>query len=173
MSEVRSLIKSIVQSRRGLSPKDILTYVNSGMYPDLSKLEFIITLIYMRVDVNNKKIVYANAGQNPPIICDRTGGSRELTGGDPLMGIFEEYNFSEFTIDIHGDESLLVYTDGLTETQNTEGEFFGIENLKSTLCGVLFRDPAELKSYILDTLIEFRGSKNQTDDITMVVINFD
>jgi len=173
MSEVRSLIKSIVGSRKDLSPKDILSYVNTGMYPDLSKLEFIITLIYMRIDVKNKNIVYANAGQNPPIMCTRGGGIRELSGGDPLMGIFEEYNFSEFSMDIHGNESLLVYTDGLTETQNADGEFFGIENLKHTVCSVLFRDPSELKSYILDTIIEFRGDKNQTDDITMVIINFD
>jgi len=171
MSEVRSLLKSIVNSRGELSPAEILGHINRGMYDDLAKLEFIITLIYMRVDTKNNRITYANAGQNPPIICDKGKEAYEITGGDPLLGVFSEYSFKEFTVELKGDETILAYTDGLTDTQNIYGDFFGIENLKKTLCGVMFKDPSELKSYILDTLIEFRGDRGQTDDVTMVVIS--
>ncbi|BAI81125.1 serine phosphatase [Deferribacter desulfuricans SSM1] len=171
MSEVRTLIKSIIATNPNLQPKDIIKKLNYEIYDDLEKLEFIITLVYLRLDFKRNKIIYTNAGHPKPLVC-KQGEIKELEGGDPLLGVIKEYEFEQFEYSFSKDEFLFVYTDGIVEAENIFGDFFGLERLFATIKNNCGGSSEEVIAYIYEELLKFIGDNKQKDDVTMVGIKF-
>ncbi|MGA1863161.1 SpoIIE family protein phosphatase [Deferribacter thermophilus] len=171
MSEVRSLLKSIIATNPNLQPKDIINKLNLEIYDDLEKLEFIITLVYLRVDLQNKKITYVNAGHPKPIIC-RNNDTVVLEGGDPLLGVLKDYSFTQYDYKFYNGDFLFLYTDGVTEAENSKNEFFGVDNLLLTIKNNCGFSSDEIIAHVYDELLRFIGENKQKDDVTMVGIKF-
>ncbi|KAA0257998.1 GAF domain-containing protein [Deferribacter autotrophicus] len=169
MSEVRTLLKSIIATNPDCEPKDIITKLNSEIYEDLEKLEFIITLVYLRVDFKNQKIIYTNAGHPKPVIC-RESQSFELTEGDLLLGVLKDYKYSQSETQFQPNDMIFLYTDGITEAENEKGEFFGYERLEKVIINNCGTSPNDLIAYIYESLLEFTNDTKQKDDITMMAL---
>jgi sigma-B regulation protein RsbU (phosphoserine phosphatase) len=171
MAEVRTLIKSIITYRSDAKPSEILTLVNSIIYPDLEQLGFIITLFYLRINFNTKELIYANAGHNGPLLL-RNDMVLTLKEGDLLLGAIKDYKYSDFKLPLFAGDTLLLYTDGLTEAENDTGELFGEDRLTNHLHKCQGEFAKNIQESILNEIIKFRGLKKQKDDITMVIAKF-
>ncbi|UOD35709.1 SpoIIE family protein phosphatase [Deferribacteraceae bacterium V6Fe1] len=174
MSELRSIIKSIISFQSNITPAKIMTLLNREIYQDLTKLEFIITMIYMRVNLNNGMLTFANAGHHPPIVFQPGKEITEISFGDPLLGVMEDINYRETTYNLKNNDMVFMYTDGIIETENEKGEFYGVERLKNLLFKSEQSELSALFKVIVDDTLTFRGSFQQADDITMAAftVNF-
>lgn len=167
MTELRSIIKSIINFQKNITPAKIMSILNREIYGDLTKLEFIITMIYMRVNINNGTITFSNAGHHPPIVFQQGKEIKELIFGDPLLGLMEDISYKEMTYTLKDNDVVFMYTDGIIETENDKREFYGIKRLKDTLVNSREESLNGLFKLIFDDVVNFRGSKVQNDDITM------
>lgn len=169
MTEVRSLLKNIIPSEDCDCPAIIVRKLLNELSPDLHKLEFIITLFYMRVDLENHRIIYTNAGHNPPILL-QNGNRIELSGGGPLLGIVDDVEYTHHELPFHPNDIIFLYTDGVTETENEQQEQFGINRLYDVLESHQHKNANAIQNIVIKELSDFREEALQNDDITMVVI---
>lgn len=128
------------------------------------------TFFLMRIEEDGR-LVYSNAGHNPPILIRSGGGRMLLERGGMMFGVMEEAPFDEEALELSAGDRVIVYTDGITERGNPAGEEFGPERLAS-LVGTL---PANLSARqvterILRTLDEFSQGVDPNDDQTLMVL---
>lgn len=169
MSEVRTLIKTIISYRPNAKPSEVVSLLNHIIYNDLEKMEYIITLLYMRFDFNTKEVMFSNAGHTRPIVY-RGDNILELKEGDLLIGALKEYKYNDYMAPLFKDDIFLLYTDGVTESENEMGEFFGEEKLLNCLRQSHDEHCKNIQDSILNEIIKFRGLQRQKDDITMIVL---
>lgn len=169
MTELRSIVKSILNFSSEMTPAKIMTLINREIYGDLTKLEFIITMVYMRVDMNSMKITFSNAGHYNPFVFNKNGKLEEVKWGEPLIGVIDDYVYSEKSYEIEQGDTVFLFTDGIIETEDESGNFFGIDRLKDVLKTISGDDtsPENIIMNVHKSLIQYRGSKKQSDDITM------
>jgi len=114
-----------------------------------------------------------NAGHNPPIVLRRNHkrcALLPLTAEYAPMGLIEDCPFTSTTFQLEIDDVLVAYTDGLTESENSEGTAFGYERLERMLGGCCSQDPHRVLRLILDELSAHSADCPQADDITVVVM---
>lgn len=169
MTEVRSLLKNIISSEDCDCPAIIVRKLLNEISPDLHKLEFIITLFYMRIDLENNRIIYTNAGHNPPVLI-QNNQLIELSGGGPLLGIIDDIEYTHHELPFHTGDIIYLYTDGVTETENEQNFQFGTNQLYEILKKHSESSAKQIQDDIIETISTFRGDALQNDDITMVVI---
>lgn len=169
MTEFRSLLKCIIKSNSCDTPSEIVKKLSKGISQDLHKMEFIITLFYMRIDIEKNTIVYTNAGHNYPIII-QDSKIIEMKGGGPLFGFVDDYQYTHHEIPYNKGDTIYLYTDGVTETENEQDTQFGIETLYNLLIEHQNKSAFEIQTLINNELLLFRRNAPQNDDITMVVI---
>lgn len=175
MTELRSIVKSILNFSREISPAKIMTLLNKEINGDLTKLQFIITMIYMRVDMDKRTITFSNAGHYHPIVLNKESVLEELKWGEPLIGVIDDYLYTEQTYQINSGDTVFLYTDGIIEAENSNGEFFGMDKLKDALKDInLFETlPENIIMKVNNMITGFRGNKKQSDDITMACFTVD
>ena len=153
-------------------PEQLLTAVNRRILAD-TPANLFVTGIYGVLDPAAGTFVYCNAGQNPAYLF-RFGDSNPAkilqATGAPL-GIFEDKLWEQDAVVIEPESTLVLYSDGITEAQNSAGEFFGEERLLQ-VAGVNVGRPAEdMQKAIVLALQEFVGKAPQSDDITLIIIS--
>jgi phosphoserine phosphatase RsbU/P len=164
----RSVLHAKVSFSR--SPGQLLTAVNDLLYDDLSRAELQMSMFCARFDTENRELTYASAGHNPPFLFRFKGGVfMELDADGLLMGIKTNVCFEEKAIPVDAGDILILYTDGVTEAENAEGEQFGT----GRLCGVITehceRHPKEIMDEIFLELSSFTGQKSLLDDVAMIM----
>ena len=170
MSEGRTLIKSLIAADHHSPPGEIITLLNNEIFEDLEKLSFIITIFYMKIDMGKHEIIYSNAGHNCPVTLNQNG-MEELPEGDILLGVLKDYKYPTYTHKFSMGDTFFLYTDGITEAENSYGKLFGKERLYNTLLKHRDTGAKGIQAHVLESILHFRGLKKQKDDITMVVIN--
>jgi PAS domain S-box-containing protein len=182
MAETRSTLKAEAlrtlhaHSESGKLEKDagtgdILRILNALLYEDLSKAELFITMFYMKYNPATRKLSYANAGHNRPLLLP--AGKTvccELDAEGIIFGVTKEIAFEEKTIVLAPGDLVLLYTDGITEAQNAKGEFFGVERLTRLFSTQGTKKPQEIINTIAKDLQTFSGSSSFADDVSMVVV---
>jgi serine phosphatase RsbU (regulator of sigma subunit) len=152
-------------------PEQLLTAVNRRILAD-TPANLFVTAIYGILDPATGTFVYCNAGQNPPYLFSAGNaipiGILKATG-IPL-GIFEDKSWEQGAIVIEPENTLVLYSDGITEAQNPAGAFFGEKRLLQVVGDNLGRSAQETLEAIILALREFVGKAPQSDDITLVVI---
>lgn len=114
-------------------------------------------------------LVYVNAGHNPPFLYNKEIGMQTLEEGCTVLGMFHPLPFLNegFVTDID-NFTLVLYTDGLTETENEEEEEYGSERIQEYLEKNLDKDLRDLHKELLHELDVFKGSNDYRDDITLL-----
>ncbi len=133
-----------------------------------SKGEKFITFFCAIYDKTQKKLQYINAGHNPPLLI-QDGQLKTLSTGTTLLGVFHPLPFIK-TGAIEGLEKFLLfnYTDGVTETENEEGEEFGEERLNAYFEKNATKNLSSIHQDIIVDLDTFKGNNGYKDDITML-----
>jgi sigma-B regulation protein RsbU (phosphoserine phosphatase) len=126
------------------------------------------TLVYAVLSPDGR-LVYANAGHNPPVLLRRSYLQRLTTGG-PIVGAFRDARFEEETLQLHDRDTLLMFTDGVTEARNAGEEEFGDERLVQ--CVTPPAAPADLLSRVFTAVRDFSAPAEATDDITLLVTRY-
>jgi sigma-B regulation protein RsbU (phosphoserine phosphatase) len=148
-----------------------LSVLNDLLFDDLNRASFFISMFYLSYQSDTRRIRYANAGHNRPLLLRR--GERscvELDADGLILGVKKGVTFEEKVLSLNEGDMLLLYTDGLTEAQNRQGEFFGESRLCELIVGHAQSSPQELIRIIVDELGAFRQSHSFDDDISLVVL---
>lgn len=155
---------------KGASPAECVTYSNELLSKESVKNMF-VTIFYGIYNINTGDITYANAGHNPPYILKKNGNVEALPlSKDIIVGVFDDYKFSESTCHLDYGDTIVLYTDGVTEAINTDEKEYGDGRLKNTLSKLSGKDCKQIIDGVQKDLSDYVGNAEQSDDITMLVI---
>ncbi len=166
MSKLQSTIRALVADFTSLS--DLAAKVNQIFYRDGIRNIF-ASLVYIEIQPDSDKIRFFNAGHLPPVKLKKYG-LEETHKGSPALGLMQNVSFSEQVIDMEAGDFLIVYSDGITEAQNTQGEFFGSERFFKLLINNSSYSAEQFGNYILNYLKSYTGNARQHDDISLIII---
>lgn len=116
------------------------------------------------------RLVYVNAGHNPPLHLRRDGSIAHLKVGGTIMGLLEEAKYDVSTVHVEPGESLVLYSDGLTEARNRENELYGRERLETVARENRTAPSSDLHGAILREVKRFRAGAPLADDLTLLVV---
>jgi sigma-B regulation protein RsbU (phosphoserine phosphatase) len=141
--------------------------VNKLMRSNLGQDRF-VTFFYAVLDAPARRLAYCNAGHNAPILIRAGGPVERLHCGGLVLGLAVEAPYEQDTVELDPGDRLLLFTDGLTEANNAEGEEFGEERLIQTAIENRGLDANSLEEKLLASAAAF--SSSFTDDVTLVVV---
>jgi sigma-B regulation protein RsbU (phosphoserine phosphatase) len=168
MAVSRTLIRATGIS--GGKPSDCITYSNKLLSDDSVDCMF-VTVFYGILDLKTGEIMYCNAGHNPPYILKSNGEVKALPmAEDPMVGAIEGVVFHEATAQLEQGDSLLMFTDGVTEAMNVNNEEFGEERLEDTLAGVTMSTCQQMIDTVKSDVAAFTQGAEQSDDITILAL---
>ena len=151
------------------SPAEALQRVNELLLPD-TKQGMFVTGVYALLDLKTCDLTFVNAGHNPPLWVRANGPIERLTRTGIALGATEAPTLSQRTIHLEPGDSILFYTDGLTEEFSADNEIFG----EARLLDIVRSVPASPANGMLDAietgLNAFMGSSPLADDLTMLVL---
>ncbi len=156
------------------SPSKALAIVNRILFPDMRQ-DMFISMIYLIASKKGGEVVMARAGHDPPLLFRAANGSVEMpTPSGLAVGIDEgpvfERRTQDYKMTLESGDCLLLYTDGISEAQNAEGEEFGMERLEATFQEAAPRGAREIERCLDEKIAQFVGDCPQTDDMTLVVL---
>ena len=166
MSNFQASLRTLVRQTPNIS--EIVQALNFQLLQS-AKGENFITFFGAIYDHKLKTMVYVNAGHNHPLLITKKDGVRHLDEGCTVLGAFDPLPFINegFITDL--DEFLLfLYTDGMVETSNEQGEEYGDARLQSFLEKHSGSDLREIHSNVMNDLDDFKGSNVYLDDITLL-----
>ncbi len=169
MAEARTFIQAEARNLEGT--QQIMAALNSFFYQSLVQVEMFITMFYVKYIPETRKIMYSNAGHNPPLIWrNREQRFRSLDVRGLIFGIYSEVRYEEKSDVLEPGDFLCLYTDGITETRNGQGTFFGEERMCAVLREHHQDPPREMIDRLLDKLHDFRGASSFRDDVSLVIM---
>jgi len=132
-----------------------------------------VTLFYGILDPSTGEFTYTNAGHNPPILVRKNGDVEPLplTGG-VAVGVFPELEYEENSLTLGVGDILFLYTDGISEAMNLEGETFNEDNLERVLSKGAGKPIETVVENVTLAVSEFVGEAEQSDDITIFVLRY-
>ena len=171
MTMLRGMLRAEVLT--GLPPDRILHDLNQLAIYDLDQSHRFVTLFYSDYDPRTKKLRYANAAHNPPLLWQNSKQKiKKLDAEGFVIGLQKDAEYQCGEIKLNSSDLILYYTDGITETSNSLGERFGEKNLIdifSKLCKKTLNSQ-EILNQIFKTLDKYSGKKRQFDDDASIVI---
>jgi len=170
MAVSRTMLKAIASQVE--DPARCLSTVNSMLIPE-SDITTFVTVFYGVLDLETGEVRYCNGGHNLPYLMreDGTVGQVENTGG-LLLGKIEPADFQTNTIRLKPGEKLLLYTDGVTEAMNEKEEMYEEERLEAFLLNHSSDSLEKLLRGLIVDVLKFINKANQSDDITLLVLEF-
>jgi serine phosphatase RsbU (regulator of sigma subunit)/ketosteroid isomerase-like protein len=158
-----------VATASGSSPGEVLAQVNEAVLARIPANMF-VTCFYGVLDPSSGHFSYANAGHNLPCCCHVEGASTDLKARGMPLGLMPGMSYEEHETILTVGESVLFYTDGLTEAHNSQGEMFGTPRLRSLLSD-RFESRRDLSAALVKELRRFTGEDwEQEDDITLLTL---
>src|SRR5205823_6275903 len=129
-----------------------------------------ITFFLARLEPPTGRLDYVNAGHNPPILIRRDGTIETLNEGGMVLGLFDSMPYGEGSTELHAGDTLLIFSDGVTETWSAKGDEFGDQRLAEVGQRGRGLDAAGLQTEILRELEVFEAGTKATDDRTLIVL---
>ena len=126
------------------------------------------TFCYARIDIAARKLTYANAGHNPPLLVHANGNIDKLSPGGTVLGVFAESTYEQGDFAIATGDRLILYTDGITEGRNPAGDEFGEDRLAESASRHRSLPAEEMLAAMLRDIESFNGGVYE-DDATLIV----
>jgi len=167
MALTRTLVRAAVIETP--SPAEALQRVNELLMPD-TKQGMFVTAVYAVLDQTTGELTYANAGHNPPLWVKANGEIERLTRTGVALGATEAQTISQQTIHLSSGESVLFYTDGLTEEFSPDGDLFGEARLMDAIRSATSSSADVMLDAIESSLNAFIDFVPLADDLTMLAV---
>jgi sigma-B regulation protein RsbU (phosphoserine phosphatase) len=166
MSNVQAAVKSFATPT--LPPAALCAKVNTVVSSNTVDSKF-ITLCYCLIDTKSHKLVYANAGHNAGLLVRRDGSMKWLECGGTVLGPFPDLDYEEEEVEYRTGDRILLYTDGVTEVTNQDGDEFGEGRLLELLIEYRHQPAEQLQQTIMSAVAEY-SSGSFSDDATIMVV---
>jgi sigma-B regulation protein RsbU (phosphoserine phosphatase) len=168
MMSSRTLLKGSAIGK--FEPGEVLKEVNDLLCEGNEAMMF-VTLLYAIYDRATGKLTYANGGHTTPYVRRSDGSiiALPLTGGMAL-GVLDGQDYNQDTFDLLPGDTVFLYSDGVSEAMNHEGEEFGLERLAQVLIENDTKDPREVNEAMFEAVRAFAGNTPQSDDITCLTL---
>lgn len=148
----------------------VMARVNKLIY-ESTQGERYITSFYGLIDTEHRRLLYINAGHNPPLLLHPDGTSELLKDGGLPLGIFPDSKYSEQIVNLQPGEILVLYTDGIVEARDPSDRDFGVPRLEQVVKDNKDRRSHEICEAVASTVREFTAQAGgPQDDLTVSVI---
>ena len=157
------------------NPSPILRAVNTALYESTDSDRF-ATLFLAALEPVNQCLVYSSAGHNPPLLRRADGSCEWLEEGATPLGAFPGMEYPEARVPLQAGDTLVLYTDGVTEAEDAQEEQFGAEGLRKVICRNVHRPAREIALELKNAVFAHVGGKqgssetNVGDDLTIIVL---
>ncbi len=172
MMRAKTLIKTYAE--QGLPVEEVASKANAALCEENSTKMFVTAWIGF-LDLDNGKISFVHAGHTKPIVLGETGARYLARKKNRMLGIFESSPYERQELELHSGESLLLYTDGVTEAMDQEKELYGEPRLLKLVKKCKGIGEADRNQYakeqchkVYEDVKAFAGSADQSDDITLL-----
>jgi len=170
MAVSRTLLRSA--ALEGLAPGECLRRVNGLLCLDNSS-EMFVTVFYGILDTRSGEIEYSNGGHNPPYLLRRDGRAERLEGtGGMVLGALEEIAYQAKRARLEAGDGIFLYTDGVTEAMDADGNLFSEQRLEAVLDGRSSNSPEQLIHAVVGEVKRYAAAVPQSDDITALAIRY-
>src|SRR5207253_9414715 len=122
-----------------------------------------------RIDAAGRRIVFSNAGHNPPLLLRPDGTAARLSDGGMVIGVFPDNAYEQSELPLASGDRLLFYTDGITEARSPGGDEYDELRLLETARAVRHEPVEAMKDALLDDVNGFTGG-HFDDDATLIVV---
>ena len=167
MSFLRASLRAGVQV--GYAPHIALSKVSNLLWDSVEDHQF-ITAIYGLLDSTNRTFVFSNAGHNPPLLIKPDGEYRFVEYGDLPLGMFYDARYHQHFIRFERGQVMVIYTDGITEAANLDGEEYGSDRLAKRVLDGIELPAKKLIDHIRKGVADFTDRKFLDDDGTLFII---
>jgi serine phosphatase RsbU (regulator of sigma subunit) len=167
MSSLHAAIHGQVAARSSLD--EVVRSVNQYLADNTPANRF-VTLFVAELNPSTGDLKYINAGHNPPLIGRMSGHIEQLSSGGFPLGILPSAEFEVGETQLHPGESLVIYSDGVSEANNIKEEEFGMERLMDVVKRNLPSSAAGLRDKVESALSAFTQTAPANDDITLVIV---
>lgn len=167
MANLQAVVRSL--ARQSIAPARLCELVNQTMLENAlgSKL---ISMFYGIADLKQSSLTYVNAGHLPPMLLRTDGTIERLCEGGMLLCVNADSQYQAGQVSLRPGERLLVFTDGVTECLDANGEEFGDERLLQIMSNHSALDAESLHQQIIEAIAEYSNQHFQ-DDVTMLVMS--
>jgi serine phosphatase RsbU (regulator of sigma subunit) len=167
MAVARTMLRDIAMT--GLGPSACIARVNEALC-DENPTQMFVTLFYAELDEGSGVARYVNAGHCEPAVAGAEGVRFLARAGDPALGVIPGRKFSERAVTIRELETLFIYTDGITEAFNRDGELFATGRLLNIAERYAASAPQALVLGVIGSIEAFSAGTVQSDDITCLAV---
>ncbi len=156
-------------SKSDPDPATLVTQLNLALKENLPQSKF-VTLFLGRLDTNTGVIEYVNAGHTPPLYLHKHGAT-ELTDSDLLLGVILRAEFVNRELRLEPGDSLVLFTDGVTEARNPLGDDLGSGDIGEALVKLHGSDAMTIAASVNETVLHHVGdAENLDDDVTVLIV---
>lgn len=167
MAFLRASIRAGVQT--GYASHILMSKINNLLWDSIEDNRF-VTAIYGILDTTNRSFVFANAGHNPPLLIKPDGDYRYVEYGDTPLGMFKDARYHQHFIRFEPGQVMVIYTDGITEAANMNGEEYGSERFAHRVLDGIHLPAKKLIDHVRKGVADFTERKFLDDDGTLFVI---
>ena len=152
-------------------PEDIVMQLHTGITPKLIALESAVTLCYARFDMTRHRMTFVDCGHTRTVHFQARAGTCVLLEGQNFpLGFVEDAGYVQSAVGFEDSDVFVLYSDGLTETRNASGDFFGEARLMALVRANHDLAPADLIRRVRKAAADFCGSHRLSDDFTCLVV---
>ena len=167
MAVTRSLFRTVCG--RTTEPEEIMNQMNAAM-SEMNENSIFVTFFIGNLDLKTGILSYSNAAHCPPVLVNQTVSTLQMDSNIPL-GVME-WDYTRQEIHVGLDSIIFLYTDGLTEAENTTHGQFGEARMLAELEKMADATPRNLIDHISEVIQVFESGTEQSDDLTMLAIRY-
>jgi phosphoserine phosphatase RsbU/P len=167
MALSRTILRTVAFN--GGDPARVLMRVNELIGND-AQSDLFVTIFYAIWQPATGQLVYANGGHNPPLLLNRNGKHHELRGKGMALGVLPQITIEQMAVSLQTDDTVIFYTDGVTEAINEDYDEFGLERMLMAATSAKKGSAYDVVQSITQGITHHAGDTPQFDDITLVVL---
>jgi sigma-B regulation protein RsbU (phosphoserine phosphatase) len=173
MATIQSTMRTQLSATNGDTPMHFSTarlvaQLNRQLFANTTPEKY-ATFFFAIYDEARNALTYTNAGHLPPVLV-RNGSFTNLDPTGTVVGAFPFAKYEERTVELENGDIVVAYTDGIVEPENPYGEMFGENRMKDLVLRYAFAGSSEIIARIMEAVVQWTGSSELQDDMTMVVV---
>jgi len=151
------------------SPAELVAQLNAALKETLPQSKF-VTLFAGRLDTTTGSVEYANAGHNPPLWV-KNDGVTDLAVTDLILGMFPKAGYQNQALSMERGDSLVLFTDGVSEAENLTEQEFGYPNISKAVGPLHGKDATTIAGALEQAVMTYAGDCHFGDDVTLLIVS--
>jgi serine phosphatase RsbU (regulator of sigma subunit) len=131
---------------------------------------YFVSAVYATLDIDTGRVIFANAGHNRPLCLRSNGQVNVLPSNGIVLGLFDDISLGQSQVTLAPGDSLMFYTDGITEAINEQGELFNTSRLVQLLEDSAGLSPKVILDRVVTAVFDWLGPQPQSDDLTLFIL---